>query len=69
MNAFHCTVNVDGVVILLGGGRDTSTHIVIKPCVNFLHSEMKPSSHMPCTLMPLHPSWFGHSDLVGLMKG
>ena len=31
MNALCCSVNVDGVVILLGGGGDTSTlHVVTK---------------------------------------
>ena len=36
-NAFCCSVNVDGVVNLCGGGGDTSTLHVIGTCLTFLY--------------------------------
>ena len=46
MNAFCCSVNVDGVVILLGGGADTST-LHVEP----FQSEAV-GTQKPCTLLP-----------------
>ena len=41
MKGICCSVKVDGVVVQLGGGGDTSTlHVVIELVLNFLHSQV-----------------------------
>ena len=51
MNTIRNSVNVDGVVVLLGGGEDTSTLNYVS-CLNLFYSEVvgtqKPSFQLPC---------------------
>ena len=56
-NAICCSVNVDGVVILLGGSGDNVLQLNL---FEIFELRSGGGTHKPSFHMPLHPSWWEH---------